>query len=207
METYIILSHDICLFLFTVANFCKCYPFIRPWNSPFQDTSEEVRLIFHMWIGLFYSRTTARFFNVDSQFMPSCLESYSLKVANEISAPVNPETIITSSASFVNHHTSHSMEPKALNLSKDENAILKPEAEILDLSVRSSSAKSGFLKPQVQRNVNSFSNKKTGMSRKFKRSKSSVKLQESSISKVCTTSEFCVERQLQALTPTVLFAF
>ncbi|XP_024137201.1 uncharacterized protein tasor2 isoform X2 [Oryzias melastigma] len=155
-----------------------------PWNSPFQDTSEEVRLIFHMWIGLFYSRTTARFFNVDSQFMPSCLESYSLKVANEISAPVNPETIITSSASFVNHHTSHSMEPRALNLSKDENAILKPEAEILDLSVRSSSAKSGFLKPQVQRNVNSFSNKKTGMSRKFKRSKSSVKLQESSISKV-----------------------
>uniref|UniRef100_A0A3B3BX95 Uncharacterized LOC112152121 n=1 Tax=Oryzias melastigma TaxID=30732 RepID=A0A3B3BX95_ORYME len=111
-----------------------------PWNSPFQDTSEEVRLIFHMWIGLFYSRTTARFFNVDSQFMPSCLESYSLKVANEISAPVNPETIITSSASFVNHHTSHSMEPRALNLSKDENAILKPEAEILDLSVRSSSA-------------------------------------------------------------------
>ncbi|RVE71627.1 hypothetical protein OJAV_G00053720 [Oryzias javanicus] len=155
-----------------------------PWNSPFQDTSEEVRLIFHMWIGLFYSRTTARFFNLDSQFMLSCLESYSLKVANEISAPVNPESIITSSSSFVNQHTSHSMELKALNLSKNENAILKPEAEILDLSVRSSNPKYGFLKPQVQRNVNSFSNEKTGSSSKFRRSKSSVKLQKSNISQV-----------------------
>uniref|UniRef100_A0A3B3H2C3 Uncharacterized protein n=1 Tax=Oryzias latipes TaxID=8090 RepID=A0A3B3H2C3_ORYLA len=114
-----------------------------PWNSPIQDNSEEVRLIFHMWIGLFYSRTTARFFTVDSPFMLSCFESYSLKVANEIaSSPAKPESKTTSSASFVNLHTSHSMEPKALNLRKDENTILKPEAEILDLSVRSTNAKS-----------------------------------------------------------------
>uniref|UniRef100_A0A8C7YG35 DUF3715 domain-containing protein n=1 Tax=Oryzias sinensis TaxID=183150 RepID=A0A8C7YG35_9TELE len=113
-----------------------------PWNSPIQDNSEEVRLIFHMWIGLFYSRTTARFFTVDSPFMLSCFESYSLKVANEIaSSPAKPESKPTSSASFVNLHTSHSMEPKALNLRKDENTILKPEAEILDLSVRSTNSK------------------------------------------------------------------
>uniref|UniRef100_A0A3P9HHQ9 Uncharacterized protein n=1 Tax=Oryzias latipes TaxID=8090 RepID=A0A3P9HHQ9_ORYLA len=113
-----------------------------PWNSPIQDNSEEVRLIFHMWIGLFYSRTTARFFTVDSPFMLSCFESYSLKVANEIaSSPAKPESKTTSSASFVNLHTSHSMEPKALNLRKDENTILKPEAEILDLSVRSTNSK------------------------------------------------------------------
>lgn len=161
-----------------------------------------------MWIGLFYSRTTARFFTVDSPFMLSCFESYSLKVANEIaSSPAKPESKTTSSASFVNLHTSHSMEPKALNLRKDENTILKPEAEILDLSVRSTNAKSGFSEPQVHRKVNSVSNEKTGSSNKIRRRKSSVKSQESNIFKVCISSICCMERQPQAVRATGLLSF
>uniref|UniRef100_A0A8C6T247 DUF3715 domain-containing protein n=1 Tax=Neogobius melanostomus TaxID=47308 RepID=A0A8C6T247_9GOBI len=36
-----------------------------PWDYSIQDTTEEVQLIVHMWIGLFYSRSTARFFHLD----------------------------------------------------------------------------------------------------------------------------------------------
>uniref|UniRef100_A0A8C9ZFP0 DUF3715 domain-containing protein n=1 Tax=Sander lucioperca TaxID=283035 RepID=A0A8C9ZFP0_SANLU len=49
-----------------------------PWDFSMQDTSEEVRLIVHMWIGLFYSRSTARFFHVDSY--PCSEESDSLEM-------------------------------------------------------------------------------------------------------------------------------
>ncbi|XP_070763138.1 protein TASOR [Enoplosus armatus] len=44
-----------------------------PWDSSIQDTNEEVRLIVHMWIGLFYSRSTDRFFHVDS----NCTDPFS----------------------------------------------------------------------------------------------------------------------------------
>ncbi|XP_055011431.1 uncharacterized protein LOC129409429 isoform X2 [Boleophthalmus pectinirostris] len=36
-----------------------------PWDSSIHDSNEEVQLIVHMWIGLFYSRSTARFFHFD----------------------------------------------------------------------------------------------------------------------------------------------
>uniref|UniRef100_A0A3Q4IBE5 Uncharacterized LOC102782485 n=1 Tax=Neolamprologus brichardi TaxID=32507 RepID=A0A3Q4IBE5_NEOBR len=45
-----------------------------PWDFSIQDTNEEVRLIVHMWIGLFYSRSTPRFFHVESNFAYSCSE-------------------------------------------------------------------------------------------------------------------------------------
>lgn len=37
-----------------------------PWDFSVKDSSDEVRLIFHMWIALFYSRSTPRFFDFDS---------------------------------------------------------------------------------------------------------------------------------------------
>ncbi|XP_051524556.1 uncharacterized protein LOC127423914 isoform X2 [Myxocyprinus asiaticus] len=36
------------------------------WNFDIEDTFEEVHLIFHMWIGLFYSKSTSRLFLLDS---------------------------------------------------------------------------------------------------------------------------------------------
>lgn len=38
-----------------------------PWNFSFKDTSDEVRLIFHIWVALFYSRSTPRSFELDSE--------------------------------------------------------------------------------------------------------------------------------------------
>lgn len=36
-----------------------------PWDFSVKDTSDDVRLIFHMWIALFYSRSMPRFFDFD----------------------------------------------------------------------------------------------------------------------------------------------
>lgn len=39
----------------------------RPWDFSVKDTIGEVRLIFHIWVALFYSRSTPRFFELDSE--------------------------------------------------------------------------------------------------------------------------------------------
>lgn len=38
------------------------------WDFQVEDTFEQVHLIFHMWIGLFYSKPTSRFFNFDHNY-------------------------------------------------------------------------------------------------------------------------------------------
>ncbi|XP_014003202.2 uncharacterized protein isoform X2 [Salmo salar] len=43
-----------------------------PWDFNIDDTNEQVQLIIHMWIGLFYSRSTARFFQADPSLL--CME-------------------------------------------------------------------------------------------------------------------------------------
>ncbi|XP_029553074.1 uncharacterized protein LOC115152387 isoform X2 [Salmo trutta] len=43
-----------------------------PWDFNIEDTNEQVQLIIHMWIGLFYSRSTARFFQADPSLL--CME-------------------------------------------------------------------------------------------------------------------------------------
>lgn len=45
-----------------------------PWDFSVKDTSDDVRLIFHMWIALFYSRSMPRFFDFDSD---PCTDSVS----------------------------------------------------------------------------------------------------------------------------------
>ncbi|XP_076139397.1 uncharacterized protein LOC143122492 [Alosa pseudoharengus] len=39
-----------------------------PWDFNVTDSDEEIHLIFHMWIGLFYSKSAPRFFHLDSDF-------------------------------------------------------------------------------------------------------------------------------------------
>lgn len=41
-----------------------------PWNFNIKDSEEDIHLIFHMWIGLFYSKSGPRLFKVDSHFPP-----------------------------------------------------------------------------------------------------------------------------------------
>ncbi|XP_012685803.2 uncharacterized protein LOC105902698 [Clupea harengus] len=41
-----------------------------PWKFNVNDTEEQIHLIFHMWIGLFYSKTASRFFHLGSDRPP-----------------------------------------------------------------------------------------------------------------------------------------
>ncbi|KAL2093530.1 hypothetical protein ACEWY4_010842 [Coilia grayii] len=53
-----------------------------PWNVNIVDSPEELHLIFHMWIGLFYTKSTSRFFHVDPNLILQ--ESGFTKLAEEI---------------------------------------------------------------------------------------------------------------------------
>uniref|UniRef100_A0A3Q1J401 Uncharacterized protein n=1 Tax=Anabas testudineus TaxID=64144 RepID=A0A3Q1J401_ANATE len=64
-----------------------------PWDFSIKDTSEELRLIVHMWIGLFYSRSTARFFHVDSNFTYPCSEENNLLETEMTSDPAHKKDI------------------------------------------------------------------------------------------------------------------
>uniref|UniRef100_A0A3Q3NET7 Transcription activation suppressor family member 2 n=1 Tax=Mastacembelus armatus TaxID=205130 RepID=A0A3Q3NET7_9TELE len=81
-----------------------------PWDFSVEDTNEEVQLIVHMWIGLFYSRSTARFFHVDSNFIYPCSEeSGCSEMSSGMKAPVHSELKANSYAPFSSvTHTSDS---------------------------------------------------------------------------------------------------
>lgn len=123
------------------------YNFNRPWDFSIQDTSEEVQLIVHMWIGLFYSRSTARFFHVDSNIT----ESSSLEIPRGVvSNSANSDLKAKSFDSFQSGaDTSDSLTSRALDLSKKDNAVLNQESVILDLSLRNSNAEDITSDPQV----------------------------------------------------------
>ncbi|XP_015246500.1 PREDICTED: protein FAM208B isoform X2 [Cyprinodon variegatus] len=112
-----------------------------PWDFFIQDTTEEVRLIFHMWIGLFYSRSTERFFQVDPSFMPPCSEkSGPLKITSGTSlGQTQPEPEINSIATLA--ETPNQGVSEMLDLSKPESSDSVTESEILDLSVKKLEAK------------------------------------------------------------------
>ncbi|XP_055789257.1 uncharacterized protein LOC129862006 isoform X3 [Salvelinus fontinalis] len=110
-----------------------------PWDFDIKDTKEQVQLIIHMWIGLFYSRSTARFCQADSTL--TCLEKKdSTEVAHgTVPAQVPPETK-TSSPAYI--ALSRIPEPEVLDLSnmgKKEAQPLSLEAEVLDLSMKTTS--------------------------------------------------------------------
>ncbi|XP_067359049.1 protein TASOR 2 isoform X2 [Channa argus] len=124
-----------------------------PWDFSVQDTSEEVQLIVHMWIGLFYSRSTARFFHIDPNFKYPCFkENDSLDVFTGMpSTPAHSELMATSSAPTpIVTHTSDASITKALDLSKKDNSVLGQGAVILDLSLRNLNGETHSSGPQVK---------------------------------------------------------
>ncbi|KAM9754763.1 uncharacterized protein tasor2 isoform 2-T2 [Menidia menidia] len=117
-----------------------------PWDLSIQDTREEVRLIFHMWIGLFYSRTTARFFQDDSSPRgPSPKGNYSLqKDGGMASGPLRPSLRTNPSASISNKaNTPVPLVSEALDFSKKDASATEAESEILDLSLKNLTDSSG----------------------------------------------------------------
>ncbi|XP_045894077.1 uncharacterized protein tasor2 isoform X3 [Micropterus dolomieu] len=118
-----------------------------PWDYSIQDTSEEVQLIVHMWIGLFYSRSTERFFQIDSNSINSCTEeSAFLEMSSGIVFKDN------SCSPFLSvRDSSDPSISNALDLSKKVKSGLDEECVILDLSQRDSNAKIVTSEPQVDR--------------------------------------------------------
>ncbi|XP_029992885.1 uncharacterized protein tasor2 isoform X2 [Sphaeramia orbicularis] len=118
-----------------------------PWDLSMYDTTEEVRLIIHMWIGLFYSRSTARFFHLDPNFTFSPsedsngLEMSSGKMSDALhSEPVSNDPVPSAT------DTSPS---QALDLSKNSNSVLDQGSVLLDLSLRTTDADVATLDPKV----------------------------------------------------------
>ncbi|XP_055795409.1 uncharacterized protein LOC129866654 isoform X3 [Salvelinus fontinalis] len=110
-----------------------------PWDFNIEDTNEQVQLIIHMWIGLFYSRSTARFFQADPSLL--CMEEKDSTEVDHgmVQAQVTSETK-TSSPAYI--ALSRLPEPEVLDLSnvgKKESQPLSLEPEVLDLSVKTTS--------------------------------------------------------------------
>uniref|UniRef100_A0A3Q1EWU0 Uncharacterized LOC110960338 n=1 Tax=Acanthochromis polyacanthus TaxID=80966 RepID=A0A3Q1EWU0_9TELE len=123
-----------------------------PWDFSIQDTSEEVRLIVHMWIGLFYSRSTARFFHVDSNFTYPCLEDGNSLNIGITSKPADPELKANSPAASPSiTDSSDPLISKVLDLSKKPNSVSDQESVVLDLSLRNTNAEAVTPDPQVHR--------------------------------------------------------
>ncbi|XP_034391151.1 uncharacterized protein tasor2 isoform X2 [Cyclopterus lumpus] len=117
-----------------------------PWDFSMQDTSEEVRLIVHMWIGLFYSRSTSRFFNLDSS--PFSEESDSLSI--EMASAQAPFELKANSFAPFPSITDTSIS-KILDFSKKEDSMLDQGSGILDLSLRNTNAEIVSPDPQAKR--------------------------------------------------------
>lgn len=91
------------------------------WDFTIEDTFEQVHLIFHMWIGLFYSKPTSRFFHFDQNCPP-------LERKDQPNVP-NTISLIEATAK----------QPDVGSSSKeDRTSSLRPALDILDLSVKTS---------------------------------------------------------------------
>lgn len=91
-----------------------------------------MQLIVHMWIGLFYSRSTARFFHFDSS-LPCLEDNDCLEMSNgTVPAQTTPDPETSSSAP----EPTKMAVSKAIDLSTKETPVLNLEPVVLDLSVR-----------------------------------------------------------------------
>nr|XP_019934731.1 PREDICTED: uncharacterized protein LOC109624473 isoform X1 [Paralichthys olivaceus] len=152
-----------------------------PWDFSIQDTTEEVQLIVHIWIGLFYSRSTSRLYHLDSNFTSLCSEERdSLEMSSEIvSAPAQSENRTKSFGAFPS--TTASQDPsisKVLDLSKNDNPVLDQGSVLLDLSLRNSCAETVTLDPQIHSKESSVSSELKEASDILNTLKSAVGLQE-----------------------------
>ncbi|XP_029008453.1 uncharacterized protein tasor2 isoform X2 [Betta splendens] len=134
-----------------------------PWDVSIQDKTDEVRLLVHMWIGLFYSRSTARFFHIDSKFTHPCSEKNELleTLTGVTSAPAQLEFKESSLDQSPNiSDISDSAVSKALDLSKKDTTVFDRGAVILDLSLRNPNAEAASSALQVNRKNTCVSSEK-----------------------------------------------
>ncbi|XP_067270398.1 protein TASOR 2 isoform X2 [Pseudorasbora parva] len=89
------------------------------WDFNIEDTYEDVHLIFHMWIGLFYSKHTSRLFHLEN--------STALPKGNDVEKVHLDINAIQSAVSMLN-----------VELSSKEDSIrsVQLSSEVLDLSVK-----------------------------------------------------------------------
>lgn len=132
-------------------------PFHRPWDFSIQDSSEEVRLIFHMWIGLFYSRSTPRSFHFDADCLNPFIEERDLQ---NMSTSVGPAPTQSFAPRLNVHDTSDGLCVNALDLSKKDGFDFDRGEDALDLSQRNAQAKTHA----KQRQTSGFDGEKEAVS-------------------------------------------
>lgn len=172
----------------TSVNIYTFYLYNSPWDFSIQDTTDEMRLIVHMWIGLFYSRSTARMVHTDSILTCPCSEKNGPleTVTGMTTATAQLEVKGSSFDQFPNlTDISDSSVSKALDLSKKDIAVVDEGAPILDLSLRNSTAQPVSSALQVRRKIAFVSSEKEEATETLDLLDSFVGLQEASTFQVC----------------------
>lgn len=95
-----------------------------PWDFSIKDTSDDVRLIFHLWIALFYSRSMPRFFDFDSDPCTGSVSSPHLDLKDSLLSNVK--------------YTSDDLISAPLVLATNETSTQDQSSIILDLSQKNS---------------------------------------------------------------------
>lgn len=91
------------------------------WNFDIEDTPKEVHLIFHMWIALFYSKSTSRLFHLEnSTALSKGKDNMDVKDKQDVDPMKTPMASLN----------------VKLNLKEDLPKALHLPSEILDLSVK-----------------------------------------------------------------------
>nr|XP_046251192.1 uncharacterized protein tasor2 isoform X2 [Scatophagus argus] len=181
-----------------------------PWDFSTRDTNEELQLIVHMWIGLFYSRSTARFFHFDSNCTNPCSEdSDSSGMASGVmTAPAQCELKANSFAPHLNEtDTSETLTSKALDLSKKDNPVLDQGSVILDLSLKNTSVEIVPSDPQVKQKETSVSGEQKDAIETLNTLESSVGLQKCSRKSVHTTENISEWTDVRSTNERTCFPF
>lgn len=107
--------------------------FDSPWDFSVKDTSDEVRLIFHMWIALFYSRSMPRFFDFGSD--PSCLETTTAPISTSPHSDLK-DNLLAPNANVKD--TSDALISTPLVPAPSETSTREEKSIVLDLSQKNS---------------------------------------------------------------------
>ena len=102
----------------------------RSWNSAGKDGGEEAQLLIHMWIGLFYSRSTPRFIHSSPLDLEDCLEKTDVNVP----LPTIPETTPVA----MGDSDGQDVEPI-----QEDRLFHNQGEEILDLSIKKQDVNNG----------------------------------------------------------------
>ncbi|XP_031420028.1 uncharacterized protein tasor2 isoform X3 [Clupea harengus] len=113
-----------------------------PWDFNIGDSPQEVHLIFHMWIGLFYSRSASRFFHID----PKCLmqdggftklpDEVELHSTSEFSKSKGIKVSSQFNTSLTTVPSPLPSEPGGLNQRDETTKASASSSEVLDLSLK-----------------------------------------------------------------------